>query len=100
MAIESVLSTAVSGLLLHSRRAASSADAIANVNTPGYRRTSVEGVDRVPGGVGAVERTGAEGVDLTQEFIGLIQAEIGYTANAQVIRTGEDLSRTLIDILA
>ena len=49
---------------------------------------------------GAAERAGTEGVDLTQEFVGLIQAEIGYTANAQVIRTGEGLSRTLIDILA
>lgn len=100
MAIESVLATAVSGLLLQSRRAASAADAIANVNTPGYRRTTVNGVDRIPGGVGTVTQTGGEGVDLTREFVDLIQAEIGYTANARVIRAGEDLSRSLIDILA
>ena len=40
-----------------------------------------------------------EATDITAEIINLKIAEIGYAANATVIRTAGDMSKTLLDIL-
>ena len=76
---------------------------VANANTPGYRavrvRTSSVVVGSSAGGV-QVTRVRQGEVNLVREFTRLIQAEISYTANAQVVRTADDLARKIIDVVA
>lgn len=105
MQISSALSSAVSGLAANAASVQAVAGNIANANTPGYRavrvRTSsvVTGGGYSPGGVQVTSVRQGE-VDLAREFTRLIQAEISYTANAQVVRTADDLARKLIDVVA
>lgn len=41
-----------------------------------------------------------ETIDLNAEIIQMKQAEIAYSANATVIRTADDMTATLLDVLA
>ncbi len=117
MAISGILSAAISGLANASSRVAASADNIVNVNTPGYQAKEVGSSTIVtrqtsptnysPGGVTGTIRTNTapaidngSNVDIATEFINLIQATVAYKANIQVIQTGEELARELVDIKA
>jgi len=102
MNISGVLSTAVSGLMASARRAQVAADNIVNVNTPDFAAVSVRttSLAGAPGGVATQTVTGTTGVDLSGELVGLAVAQVSYTANAQVIRVGDSLVRTLIDVTA
>ena len=105
MQISSALSSAVSGLAANAAGVQAVAENVANANTPGYRavrvRTSsvVTGAAPSAGGV-QVTRVRQGEVNLVREFTRLIQAEISYTANAQVVRTADDLTHRLIDVVA
>lgn len=75
---------------------------IANVDTPGYARRDVTMVSGPGGGVQAVvreEETGAGGIDLGEELIGMIEAKIGYEANLAVMETGMDMWDMLMSAL-
>ena len=108
MSISSILSTAVSGLLASSARVAASAHNIANVNTDGYKAQDSQG--RVSPSVSAAQPIGAgtvqveaiepSNVDVAKEFIDLIAAKATYEANAQVVRTSDEMLRESLDIKA
>ncbi|UYV13075.1 MAG: flagellar hook-basal body complex protein [Phycisphaera sp.] len=63
---------------------------------------SGEAVITEPGGFGTGRTLGGQleqsNIDLSQEFIGLILAQTGYTANARVIRTTDELLQQLVVI--
>lgn len=108
MSISSILSTAVSGLLVNSARVAASAENIANVNTDGYLAKDLQGVAASPVAAGRafgagsvqVEAIEPSNVDLAREFIDIIAARAAYEANARVIGAAEDLQRDALDIKA
>ncbi|MCC7016536.1 MAG: hypothetical protein IT564_04975 [Rhodospirillales bacterium] len=109
MAIQNILSTAVSGLLAQSFRAAEIANNVANVNTAGFKSGEVLTVSVEAGGRGAGvlarrresdprEAGDGEGgdEDIARQFANLIETEIAYKANALIVRTaGETLGRVL-----
>ena len=99
---------AVSGLRAHELMSAAAADNVANVNTGAYRAKSVDLAASANGGVevaGVRDRRdgdapdGFADVDLAEETATQIVAELGYTANARVIRAQDELSGALIDIV-
>jgi len=106
MAVNQILSTALSGVLAASRKAEQTANNIANVNTPGYQakrvvNTSI-GSGSAAGGSAGVQAqvfAGNQAVDLTREFVNLTEADLAYKANVQVIRASEDLSKQTVNIL-
>ncbi len=117
MAISGILSTAVSGLAYASSKVAVAADNVANLNTDGYRAKDVRSSTLVtrqtsetsytPGGVtnlvrdqGTPQFENGSNVDLATEFVKIIEATVAYKAGVAVIRTGDELSRELIDIKA
>ncbi|MEJ2201529.1 MAG: flagellar basal body rod C-terminal domain-containing protein [Desulfuromonadaceae bacterium] len=59
---------------------------ISKVNTPG---TTVEVYE---------ETRELSNVDLGEEFVNLMTTQAGYTANAKVIKTQEELTGTILDI--
>lgn len=107
------MSAAVSGMQAQSVRANVAANNIANSSTKGYKpqqvRTSTLATKQVsennysPGGVqvnvSQASDSGA-GVDVALEMINLIQAEISYNANAQIIQRAEDMARRVVDLKA
>ncbi len=99
MAIQTILSVAISGLQAQSARAAEIADNVANVNTGGFNPSdiltiSVQAGDRGAGVQARRRESGGQGDsgDLTRQFANLIETEIAYKANARVVATA---SRTL-----
>ncbi len=105
MRISSALSSAVSGLAANAASVQAVAENVANANTPGYRAVRVRTSSVIAGGgssAGGVQVTRVRqgDVNLVREFSRLIQAEISYTANAQVVRTADDITHELIDVVA
>lgn len=110
MAVQNVLSTAVSGLLAQSFRAAEIANNVVNVNTAGFVSAevltiSVQAGDRGSGVLARRrESNGREGdggdTDLARQFANLIATEIAYQANARIVRTAEATLGRLLDTVA
>ena len=105
MSITGALSTAVSGLQASAVQFGVAAHNVANLNSDGYKALEVQFTSSVPGGrtfsSGVVETKVLEsdhGVNLAQEFINMTIAKISYAANAQVIRTLEDVTAIFLDI--
>ncbi len=108
MAISSIVSTAVSGLRTSATQVAATADNIVNLNNPDHKRIEARPVSLTAGNPGrgagvAAEISIAENggqVDLAHEFVNLIRADAAYSANAEVIRTSQELDRILLDTKA
>ncbi|MBT3305629.1 MAG: hypothetical protein HN377_04015 [Alphaproteobacteria bacterium] len=110
MALERVLTTAVSGLKANAKKAQVSATNIVNQNTAGYKAVQVQTVSRNAGtfagsngkgsGVVAELVAGSQAVDVALEFTRLIEAEAAYKANAAVIRTSEEIQRKAVNLIA
>ncbi|NOY92790.1 MAG: flagellar basal body rod protein [Deltaproteobacteria bacterium] len=105
---------ASTGLAVESRRMAVSADAVANVNTDGYRAKEVVAEERAEGGVGSsvreqpgespvAERDGARvflsNTSVARETVTRIQASRAFQANLAVIRTSDQMTQSLLDIV-
>jgi flagellar hook-associated protein FlgK len=97
--INGLFSTALSGLNAAGAVINTAASNIANVETPGYKAGRVE-LASAPNGDG-VEVAGVtrEGdVDLVNEVVSLRQGQLLYRANAAVVRVGDRLTGTLLDM--
>jgi flagellar hook protein FlgE len=99
--------TALSGMQAHEAMFTAGASNVANLNTPDYDAKTVQlAASAAAGGVqvtGVADRHEGEaptGVDLAEETAGQIVAPLGYTPNATVVRAHDELSGTLIDVLA
>lgn len=107
MAINSIFSSATSGLKAASLRAESAAGNIANLDTPGYEGTTVSQLTVTSGnglnGGNAIDaqlRGSGAAPDLGTEIIRLIEADLTYRANAEVLRTASDISKETLNIHA
>lgn len=100
MSIDTTMSAAISGLHANAVRAGTAAFNVVNANTEGFKARSVNVSSVVPVGVTASVATTGRTVDVAQEFVGMIQAEVGYAANAQVIKAAEQMTGSLLDLLA
>lgn len=105
MPINSILSTAVSGLNASAQRVSVSAFNVVNANTPDFsplrvQSTTQGGGQGTPTGVKTEVTEGTGSVDLATEAVNQIQAAISYTANASLIQTADELAGTLLDLRA
>jgi len=109
--INALFSTALSGLNAATAILNTSASNIANAGTPGYPSRRVGLTESASGGVsvgpttrdsssGGIDEDGAErsNVDLPTELVQLRQGQILYQANAAVVRAGDEMLGTLLDI--
>jgi flagellar hook protein FlgE len=99
---------AVSGLRAHELMFSSAANNIANVNTADFRAKSVQLAANPAGGVDVAAVSdrrsgdvpqGFADVDLAEETVTTIVAQLGYTASARVLKAHAELSGALIDVL-
>jgi len=86
MNVGSAFATATTGMLRNARSVEQSADRIVQGNVARDTIAQTPETGNVP--------------SLTSEIVNLKQAEIGYAANASIIRTADQMSATLLDILA
>lgn len=67
----------------------------------------LQGLDRAAAGVDAAARkiessdsTGVDTVDLSVAAVGFLAAKHAYEANLSVLKTGQELDKHLLDVLA
>ena len=101
MTINSVLTTAVSGLSKSANRATESAVKIVNASSNLPAATNQAYAPRLSGNNAVdAQLIGSDGTNLAREFVNLIEAHTAYRANAEVIRTAQDLAQISDDIIA
>lgn len=94
-------STALSGLNAAQTRLNSSANNIANLNTPDFRRDEVSAQARAEGGVDvSVQKADAPGSDLVRDVVDQKLATYEFKANLQVLKTAREMTGSLLDALA
>lgn len=105
MSISAVMGISLSGMQAQQTRLSAAANNIANAVTPSYDRLETQFTGSKPGGVTAsVAPSGdttfddTSNVDLASEMLSLVEAEIGFKANAAVWETGADIWDVLLSI--
>jgi len=99
--MSTIAAIAQSGLQAAQQRLSSSAHNVANLNTPGFRGQQVQ-QQAVPtlGGVQAQTIRSENGVALEAEAVEQMAATYAFKANVLVLRTADDMTRTLVDMRA
>lgn len=99
MTIGSVLSIAAGGMHARATQLAAIASNRANSDTPGYQALHARFTALQGGGVEAeVEAAADREPDITADMTGMIEARIGFAANAAVFETGATLWDMLLQI--
>jgi flagellar hook protein FlgE len=105
--MEISLAASLSGIQTVIKRQEATAQNIANVNTPGFERYSVNQADMTPSGVRVanVNRTlnpeaDRSGTDLAQEMTDMLRNKNELTANVKAIRVQDQMTGALLDIIA
>ncbi len=93
--ISAISITALQGLKREESRINVIANNIANVNTPGFRKPGTEVLPTE-----TEDEKALSNVDLAEEFVNLSQAKTGYQANLKVIAIEQDLTKSILDIIA
>ena len=116
--MSSISSIASSGLQAAQLRLDASANNVANMNTPGYRRESVsqqaapdnagvratvqrvQGTQRAQDAQDAQAAQAEKGVALEQEAVAQMSATYAFKANLQTIKTQDEMMGSLLDVKA
>lgn len=106
-----IYSIALSGLQTAQAQLNVGAQNVANLDTPGYQSRQADIVELSGGGVavagvsvnpspGPAQPDGAQGsnVDLANEAVNLTRARLLYSANAALVRIGNRITGSLLDI--
>ena len=94
----SIASIALSGLNAAQTRLQASANNVANLATPGYRRQEAVQTPQSGGGVQTrVERAEAVGPSLEADAIAQLQAKNSFLANLAVFKTSNRMAGALLD---
>ena len=108
--MSSISSIASSGLQAAQLRLDASANNLANVTAPGYRRESVSQqaapdnagvratVQRVQGTQRAQDAQAEKGVALEQEAVEQMSATYAFKANLQTLKTQDNMMGSLLDV--
>lgn len=91
-------SIAAGALAALSTGQAVAANNLANVNTPGFRASSVSQSETTGGGVSATPIRGDDPVDISREAATLLLNANLYNANLGILKAGEETDRALLDI--
>lgn len=97
-----IKNTAVSALDAAGIRLAVTANNVANMNTEGFKPSTVVQEENKSGGVivSAIKEQGADEVDLSREAVDLIVTDNSFKANIKVLQTDAEMTKTLLDIKA
>ena len=115
----SAISSAVSGLQAYTQKTAATANNVANMNTPGFKRDVVTLSSQVPQGVSTnvskdespgpfmteqtsegMEMVEQSNTDLTKEMPDLIMEKHGFSANIKTLQATDEMMQTVLDIKA
>lgn len=94
-------SIAQSGLQVAQNRLGASAHNVANSQTDGFKRQTVQATAQAQGGVYITfSRAATEGADLNQEAVDQLSAKQSFAANLAVLKTADRVMGSLLDTKA
>jgi flagellar hook protein FlgE len=101
MSITSLSAIAASGLSANQARLDTSAHNIANLDTEGFRRQAVDQQTQANGSVSTrLHQTEQPGDNLAQDLVNQQVALYNFKANIQVLKTGDQVLGSLLDVAA
>ena len=101
MSITSLSAVAASGLSANQARLDTSAHNIANLDTDGFRRQQVVQETQASDGVSTrLRQTDQPGENLAQDLVNQQVALYNFKANIQVLKTGDQVLGSLLDMAA
>lgn len=100
--MNSIASIGRTGMQAAQLRLDASANNVANMNTPDYRRVKVE-QQAAPEGAGvqaSASRSSTQGVGLEQEVVEQMSATYAFKASLQTVKVADQLMGSLLDVRA
>ena len=94
--IEGIASSALAAI---GKRQESTAQNIANFNAEGASPTRVTFEENPKGGVTASSTKVDDKVDITREAVDLVANAAAFTANIKVLKTANQMNKSLLDIM-
>ena len=91
---------AASALTAFGVRQTVTANNIANSTTPGFKAAQTVMQTNGSGGISANIVQGQDQVDISREAVDLLSSTEGYKANAKVLKTEDEMTRTLLNLKA
>jgi flagellar hook protein FlgE len=99
--MNALTSIAQSGLQAAQTRLGASANNVANGQTEGFKRQTVQATAQSQGGVVVtLSRAATEGGDLTQDVVDQLSAKQSFAANLAVLKTADQMIGSLLDTRA
>ena len=99
MGIGSIMTIAAGGMAARQTQLAATASNVANSSTPAYRRLDTRFAALDGGGVEAIVSAAPSGSeDLATDMLDMVDARIGFAANAAVFETGATIWDMLLQI--
>jgi flagellar hook protein FlgE len=99
--MNALTSIAQSGLQAAQTRLGASANNVANGQTEGFKRQTVQATAQPQGGVVVtLSRAATEGSDLTQDVVDQLSAKQSFAANLAVLKTADQMMGSLLDTRA
>ncbi|TCR85254.1 flagellar basal body protein [Rhizobium sp. BK376] len=103
MNISGAMAISVQGITAQSVRLSTSANNMANIDTPGYRRSTASSSALMPGGVATKVSTASataadpatSNVDPLQEAVTEVESRAAFQLNADAFETGADMWQAL-----
>ncbi len=95
-----VAGIASSALAAYGVRQAVTANNVANVNTEGYKASSVEMRENRAGGVSPTVSQGQDTVEISREAVDMITTGQGFKADLKVLKAADEMTASLLDLKA
>jgi flagellar hook protein FlgE len=94
-----ILGITATALAAYGVRQAVTADNIANLNTAGFKASSVVMQVNRGGGVFAGVTQGADSVDISKEATFMLDSAGGYNANLKAVKVADNMTKELLDMV-
>jgi len=100
--VENINNAALTALNAYSTLLNNTANNVANIYSTNYKPLATTMDDISPSGVTAStsQNENMDSVDLSQEAVNMIIAEAGFTTNIDVLKTAQEMQKSVIDIIA
>lgn len=95
-----VNSISTSALDAYSSKLNVTANNVANTNTDNFQASRVTMQQNKDGGVSATVQQTNDQVDISREAVDMLSTVNGYKANLQVLKAGNEMSQSLLDIIS
>ena len=95
-----ILGITGSAIAAYGVRQAVTADNMANLNTAGFKASSVVMQETKAGGVNASVTQGSDSVELSKEATDMLGSANGYKANLKSGKVADEMTKGLLDLMA